>query len=368
PTPTPSNTVSQYGATEKQYTVKSGTSGYLYTLGSDNKFNQSSSASSLANGQIYSTNTKATYNGETYSLLKNSSNVPFSWIKDADLVEYIKNQDPITSQSSTSSLATINAGQPIYQYTDEGYKSSNSATSQATLTLTTKAITKSGKTYYLATLNGQNYGWVNANNVSIVKPEVSNFNSPVTVNGNQPVYYLTGTGFGDAGYSNSLSDISQITQQATYNGQTYYLLSNSQGSPLAWINSKGVSLKAKPKPVVADFTSNASIKGGYNTYYLTGNGFSNAGNSSQLTGINRVLQKATLEGQTYYLVGNGSTPIAWISESGVTLQGNTPAPEPAKPAISNYSMTNIQVGANQPAYYLGSNGFSDSVKRAKNSV
>ncbi|MEJ6348014.1 GW dipeptide domain-containing protein [Holzapfeliella sp. He02] len=367
PTPTPSNTVSQYGATEKQYTVKSGTSGYLYSLSSDNKFNQSSPASTLANGQIYSTNTKATYNGETYSLLKNSSNVPFTWIKDADLVEYIKNQDPITSQTGTSLLGTINAGQPIYQYTDEGYKSTTSATNQATLTLTTKAVTKSGKTYYLATLNGQNYGWVSDSSISVVKPEVSNFNSPVTVNGNQPVYYLTGTGFGNAGYSNALSDISQITQKATYNGQTYYLLSNSQGSPLAWVNSNGVSLKARPKPVLSDFTSNATIKGGYNTYYLTSNGFTNAGNSSQLTGINRVLQKATLEGQTYYLVGNGATPIAWIAESGVTLQSNTPAPtpQPEKPSITSFSMSNIQVASNQPAYYLVNNSFSDAGQKSQ---
>ncbi|MGK9045075.1 GW dipeptide domain-containing protein, partial [Mammaliicoccus vitulinus] len=170
-----------------------------------------------------------------------------------------------------------------------------------------------------------------------------------------------------------------IGKQSTYNNQVFYLLQDSNGTPLGWVKSSDVRLQttakpttsntvkpkpvakpaasntvkpkpvAKPKPVsspvktvVVNYkgTVNSNISGVYSSVYDTKT--KSAANKAGKTF--NIGKQSTYNNQVFYLLQDSNgTPLGWVKSSDVRLQttakpttSNTVKPKPvAKPAASN---------------------------------
>ncbi len=154
-----------------------------------------------------------------------------------------------------------------------------------------------------------------------------------------------------------------LSKKAQIDSTTYYLVSDGQ-SPLAWVAESGVNFNTtanqpKPqKPTVSQITpQNITLKGNQNAYYLM-DSFVDAGSTSSFANVAKeVTAKVNYNNQTYYLVSDGQSPLAWVPEAAVSFSTNT---NNSTPMASQYTMSDVNqsatVKSNYKIYYLMAEG------------
>lgn len=181
----------------------------------------------------YKTLKKGVLNGQTYYLLSKDGKKAYAWVPAGSL------RAPVNNAMATKQyrgVANVRGGYRLYYNTNAGL--TNGPVSVAGSYAVMGVGTKSGKTYYLLSKDGgkKGYAWAPAAAVSFNpgsnKLVQSAFTGAATVKKGSATYYATNAGLTPANIATGYRY--NIIKKATFQGQTYYLLSKNGKSGLAW--------------------------------------------------------------------------------------------------------------------------------------
>ncbi|QJF24689.1 glucosaminidase domain-containing protein [Mammaliicoccus vitulinus] len=202
-------------------------------------------------GKTFSIGKQSTYNNQVFYLLQDSSGTPLGWVKSSDVqlqtnakpaASNTVKPKPVAKPAASNTVKPKPVAKPAASNTVKPKpvaKPANSSTVKPK-PVATKPVSSPAKT-------------VAVNYKGTVNPNISGVYSSV---------YDTTT----KSATNKAGKTFNIGKQSTYNNQVFYLLQDSNGTPLGWVKSNDIRLQntakpaasntVKPKPVAKPAASN----------------------------------------------------------------------------------------------------------------
>ncbi|UBH13843.1 glucosaminidase domain-containing protein [Macrococcus armenti] len=221
-------------------------------------------------GQSYYVNKKATLNGNTYYALTDEANIPRGWVKSSD-----------TTAQNRSAETKVSGNFNVNNQATNLYKTPWGTANQVVANLKSqvgkkfipqKKVTVGKTNYYFGTVNNLT-GWINFNELTlnvpkptvkpkpIVKPKVTQpikvYNAQMVATVKLPTskIYTSVDQTKGVNAQDKANRTFYVNKKATYNGQTFYALTDENNIPRGWVKANDA--------VAASRTSEVKMSGKY---------------------------------------------------------------------------------------------------------
>lgn len=285
---------------------------------------------SLSSKVVQISHKLVTSSGVTYYAIRQNGQ-GICWIP-ADKLQL---SEPAGNQKNVSLAGLLKNGARKYRIAELGHIEPLDLTTDDMVNKSVKIIkevqSNSGATYYLITnSNGQPICWILESDLilSEVVSSTQGYNNGGLVVSAARKYSLqedrqllnATNGFTDTivGQQVIVADSAK-----TMSGTTHYLILNSNGTGIGWVDSNSVELGSKANGPIKKINAGGMLEIPVKKYSMNAQGYllPTPYMTSELTGLRlSVTQEVTSnDGNKYYLVNNGTTPICWVKESDILI-------------------------------------------------
>lgn len=285
---------------------------------------------SLSSKVVQISNKLVTTSGKVYYAIR-QNNKGICWLP----AEKLQLSEPAGTQTNVTMAGLLKDGARKYRIAELGHVEPLDVTTDSMAVKSVKIIKKvqtaSGKTYYLITnSNNQPICWIaesdlilsenvastqGYNNGGLVKSSTRKYSMP------QDRKMLNAT----SAFTSDLVGKQVIIADSakTTDGKLYYLILNTNGVGIGWVDSSSIEMGSKSTSNITTLSAGGLLEKPVKKYSMNAQGylFPTVYTTTELTGLKiRVIQTVTAnDGNRYYLVANGSTPICWVKGSDLII-------------------------------------------------